>query len=742
MIPLAGYTDRLSLRPGETIKFHLSNATGAKVSAEVVRVRSADANPKGPGIRTEPVAKLAAADVGAHPVRLGSYGRADLGAHLMGLESFTLVATIWPTRIGHSDQPILSWLDPAMATGVMLAIGADKQLTATVGQGANRLAYVVSPAKIVERQWLRVWCSYEAATRKMTVASLPLGAAAASLHSATLDAAMARPARGDIAIAAGPHGSFNGKLERPMIFSRPLTAAEVLRAAMGASVDGLVAGWDFGKEIPRSRIVDIGPNALHGELVQRPTRAMTGASWNGREMCWRHAPEQYGAIHFHDDDIDDCGWPAAFSWTAPTDLPSGNYALLLSANGETENLPFFVVPPKGKTTAKIAVLVSTYTYTIYGNFARPEWMTNPKWAAEWQAQARSWKAYPHNPGAHVGYGLSTYNFHNDGSGIAYASWRRPMLNLRIGYITYPNEAIRGSGLRHYPADLHLCAWLDAKGYAYDIITDVELDAEGAALLKPYTALLTGTHPEYHTPAMLDAIEGYRDGGGRLLYLGGNGFYWKIALDHEKTGVVEIRRGEGGIRAWAAETGEYYNAFDGEYGGLWRRNGRPPQKIAGVGFTAQGNFVGSFYRVKPDARSSRASWIIEGLKGDIIGNFGLSGHGAAGFELDRAEKRLGTPAHAVVLAASEGHKPDAPWVLVPEEQLSHIVTWAGEPAEKLIRADMTFFETPNNGAVFSVGSITFCGSLPVNGYDNDVSSLLKRVLDRFADPTARFEMPTG
>ena len=50
--------------------------------------------------------------------------------------------------------------------------------------------------------------------------------------------------------------------------------------------------------------------------------------------------------------------------------------------------------------------------------------------------------------------------------------------------------------------------------------------------------------------------------------------------------------------------------------------------------------------------------------DKIGDFGLSAHGAAGFELDRTDKRLGTPPHAVVVAASEDHPPETPWVLVP------------------------------------------------------------------------------
>ena len=67
-------------------------------------------------------------------------------------------------------------------------------------------------------------------------------------------------------------------------------------------------------------------------------------------------------------------------------------------------------------------------------------------------------------------------------------------------------------------------------------------------------------------------------------------------------------------------------------------------------------------------------------------------------------------------------------------MTHVQTTTGQPAPQLIRADMTFFETANGqGAVFSTGSITFCGSLPSNGYDNNISRLLGNVLDRFLDP---------
>jgi N,N-dimethylformamidase len=44
--------------------------------------------------------------------------------------------------------------------------------------------------------------------------------------------------------------------------------------------------------------------------------------------------------------------------------------------------------------------------------------------------------------------------------------------------------------------------------------------------------------------------------------------------------------------------------------------------------------------------------------------------------------------------------------------------------------MTYAELPGGGAVFAVGSITFCGSLSHNRYHNNVSRILRNVLDRF------------
>jgi N,N-dimethylformamidase len=45
--------------------------------------------------------------------------------------------------------------------------------------------------------------------------------------------------------------------------------------------------------------------------------------------------------------------------------------------------------------------------------------------------------------------------------------------------------------------------------------------------------------------------------------------------------------------------------------------------------------------------------------------------------------------------------------------------------------MVFFELPDGGAVFSASSISWCGSLSHDNYENSVSRITENVLRRFA-----------
>jgi hypothetical protein len=132
--------------------------------------------------------------------------------------------------------------------------------------------------------------------------------------------------------------------------------------------------------------------------------------------------------------------------------------------------------------------------------------------------------------------------------------------------------------------------------------------------------------------MLTALEAYLGAGGRFMYLGGNGFYWRVSFDPAHPGLIELRRAEDGTRAWAEQPGQYYHAT-GEYGGLWRRIGRPPNALVGIGFIAQGFDASTYYRRTLASRDPRAAFLFSGIEEDVIGDFGAWGGGAAGLEID-------------------------------------------------------------------------------------------------------------
>ena len=118
----------------------------------------------------------------------------------------------------------------------------------------------------------------------------------------------------------------------------------------------------------------------------------------------------------------------------------------------------------------------------------------------------------------------------------------------------------------------------------------------------------------------------------------------------------------------------------------------------------------------------------------IGDFGLVLGGAGGLEVDRVDEALGTPPHALVLATSNGFSD------IYQHAVEEIVSMnpgQGGAENPLVRADMVYMEGPNGGAVFSVGSISWCGSLSHNGYDNNVSRITGNVLRRFSS-----EEPVG
>ena len=735
MKKIVGYSNHWSVAPGDTLQVMVSTYGPARYRADLVRVICGDDDPDRGIYREEAVEAPFAGDYPGRdqPTLAGSYVIVPAYPAIAALDSFTVQAWVFPTTPDKGPQGLIANWDPETASGFALTIDDTGAAAMRLGDGNGGVATVSTGKALAARRWHLVAATYDAGAGELVIVQDFMGPQLEASTSARATAAVgfepvltsALP----LTMAAMPDtgGFFNGKLDRPRLVGRALSRAESTALAWDALPHerdtAVIAAWDFSRDIGSDRVADTSPNGLHGRTVNLPSRGVKGFNWSGDEQNWRHAPQEYGAIHFHDDDLYDAGWDADFEYQVPADLPSGVYAVRLAAEDDEWYVTFFVRPPRGTTTAKLAFLASTVTYMAYANY---QWMIHERYA---EVAETFWTTLDKGDvflQEHAEIGLSTYDHHSDGSGVRYASRLRPVLTMA------PKTPLWG-----FNADTHILGWLEAKGIAYDVITDEDLHKEGVGLLEPYSAILTGAHPEYYTTPMWDGLRGYLARGGRLAYLGGNGFIWRCALSDAMPGVVELRRAEDGIRYRNEEPGEYYLEFTGEYGGLWRRLGMAPQAMCGVGTVATGFDSSGYYRRQAASFDARAGFIFDGIGDDeIIGDFGILGGGASGIEIDAADPLLGTPPHTLIVASSEGQSANT--YLVPDEIGFTYFAMDGVQNPQ-IKADMTFFETPSGGAVFSVGSIAWGGSLPHNGYDNNVARISENVLRRFLDDTP-FPMP--
>ena len=740
---IVGYADQLSVQPGETVKFMVSSQLD-RYQADIVRLIHGDPNPLGPGIKEEVIPTPTNREyAGRHQeLIVGSYVTVPDSSPLQLDGSFTITAWIAATRPGQVGWPneraaqgiVTKWSE-ADGRGYGLFLDADGRLEVRVGAGSGQVAKLAADPALrpwspvihgvgrprgqgVPTLWYFVAASFDAASGNLTVYQQPMDGHPDDPTRVVAEqpTQISGPASTDVPLLMAAHwiddgevgGYFSGKIDNPKLYDRALSQAEIDAIEQGEAPDDAVAAWDFSADIGSDRVRDTTSRQLDGRTINLPTRAVTGHLWDATEMDYRHALEQYTAIYFHDDDLLDAAWDVDFAFQVPDDLPSGVYAARLRTTTSEDYVPFFVRPPRGTANARIAFLIPTFSYLAYGTTG------------------------PRDPRR-----MSTYSHHTDGSGVTYSSRLRPITDMR--------PKIASNNPWQFMADTHIVDWLEVKGFDVDILTDGNLHVEGPGLLEPYNVVLTGTHPEYYSWEMLQGMRTYLEQGGRMMYMGGNGFYWVSPIDPTGT-YIELRRRDG-TEAWQGAPGEGHHSLTGEPGGLWRFRGLAPQWLVGVGFTAQGFDRNSPFQRMPDSFDPRVSFIFEGIgENELIGNHPslVLEFGGAGSELDRVDYSLGSPPHTLILATSFGHS-DA-YQHVVEEVNSSNSTEQGGTENELVKADMAYLEYPNGGAVFSTSSIAWSGSLSFNDYDNTVSRITENVLRRFADdeplPGPQGEPSTG
>jgi hypothetical protein len=345
-----------------------------------------------------------------------------------------------------------------------------------------------------------------------------------------------------------------------------------------------------------------------------------------------------------------CGWPVAFSFTLPSDAKSGIYsACCTDISGEVTHL-CFVVHPKATGRGDIAVLANTNTWNSYNEFG----------------------------------GRSKYSVPTG----AVLSFDRP--NPGITPIEYNviDHLVR--------AELWLLNWLEDEGYKVDVYSDLDFH-KGITNFGRYKALILSTHPEYWTGAMVDHLEAYLTSGGSLLYLGGNGVFEQVEID-EASGKLTHMQDD----LTRNRDAYYFRNLEPP---------RPERNLLGVGYRFDNYMTFAPYEV---VDSSHRLFQGTGLaNGDLVGENGINGKGASGWEMDTAIPG-NVPPGSIVSATGADDRGVPPANLV-------VIARGTNPG---FGADMTCYDTAAGGRVFSVGSISFIGSMIG---DANLQTIVKNVL---------------
>jgi hypothetical protein len=321
-----------------------------------------------------------------------------------------------------------------------------------------------------------------------------------------------------------------------------------------------------------------------------------------------------------------CGWSADFNVSVPSTWQSGVYAAQLRS---PQGVPFdavFCVRPAAPQH-QIAVVVPTNTYNAYNTWG----------------------------------GHDQYTSGQDGV-------QRTITMLRPNLST----ALSGGGVINHTlySDLFLLRWMTSQNIAYDCYTDLDVDGTGPLWLSQYKGVVLLSHPEYWTDQARTNLIDYLDGGGRVIYTGGNGIYERIQYSADRTAAI-----------FRTPTGDR-DVFDDA--------GEPTADVLGIDFNAA-----SYMDFYPYQVNVSHPWLSgTGLgPGDTFGAAAYNGPGASGWEVD---SYAGTTPGTIVIASGQNPNGGADLCQVPK---------------------------PNNGWVFTAGSISFNGSIP---YDAAVRQILSNV----------------
>ena len=210
LLPITGYLDRFSHRPGESFTAHIGMREPGAYRARLVRVISGDPNPQGPGLRFEELPqRFDQSFTGRRQeIRLGSYGIVEQGPRR---EAGSSTAWTWTVQVRTQAPEVPATLIAEESEGraVILATGPTGTEARLAWPGGELRLTTHKP--LLASHWYRLWLGVDTKTGHVVLGQQPLGEGARSMTSAQAPG-LSLPSEGTVLIAAErvalPHRHF------------------------------------------------------------------------------------------------------------------------------------------------------------------------------------------------------------------------------------------------------------------------------------------------------------------------------------------------------------------------------------------------------------------------------------------------------------------------------------------------------------------------------------------------------
>ena len=369
---IIGYVDPLIVSPGGRVAVKISCGQPTFTS-KVLRILAGHDHPDAPPISHHLIegipeqshqGKLQFSRIGSS-IRIPSWSDEDL-SHVDTLSiSFWCQASLPHTS---QEQFLFSSVDQAASSGFACLIDEFGSLRVRVG-GSQKIQEISLCIKLLKGEWVHVTLSIHRLNKKVKVevgrqaklADLGVGPQIFHEEGDLVD---------NVDIVSGQALVIASDSVETRVASHRMKSATFNGKIDGFKIEATSAGkvetlldFDFSIGIPTDEVRDVSGKNHHGTLINTPARAVTGHDWDASQVDWTHASYGYGAIHFHDDDLDDAAWDTSFELQIPPDLRSGCYGVHIDDGVTIDIIPFFVrSDPNVEDPPPVALIMPTFTY--------------------------------------------------------------------------------------------------------------------------------------------------------------------------------------------------------------------------------------------------------------------------------------------------------------------------------------------------------------------------------------------